>query len=155
MKLKESIFSRRRFLNGFLAFGFWGLVGSILYPVKKFLLKGMEYKDPPSWTLPKEEITQRIRTAGFYMFLYGERKEAIVFRDPRDGNLKSFIAICTHADCTVRYVPQERHLHCACHNGYYDLDGKKIKGPPPRPLTPLNLVEEPDTGDIVFSIQEP
>lgn len=153
MKLKESIFSRRSFLNGFLGFGFLGLVGSIFYPIKKFLLKGMEYTDPPSWSVPKEEIMQGIESAGFYIFLYG-RREAIVFRDPRDGNLKSFIAICTHADCIVRYVPKEKHLHCACHNGYYDLDGKKIKGPPPRPLTTLNIAEEPDTGNIVFSIQE-
>ena len=153
MKLKESIFSRRSFLNGFLGFGFLGLVGSIFYPIKRFLLKGMEYKDPPSWSVQKEEIMQELKRKDFYIFLYG-RKEAIVFRDPRDGNLKSFIAICTHADCIVRYVPKEKHLHCACHNGYYDLDGKVIKGPPPRPLMPLNIMEEPDTGNIVFSIQE-
>ena len=152
MKLKESTFSRRSFLNGFLTFGFLGLVGSIFYPIKKFLLKGMEYKDPPSWLVPKDEVMQGIESAGFYIFLYG-RKEAIVFRDPNSGKLKSFIAICTHAYCTVRYVPTEKYIHCACHNGYYDLDGKVIKGPPPRPLTTLHNVEETNTGNIVFSIQ--
>jgi len=152
MKLKESIFSRRNFLNGFLTFGFLGLVGAILYPIKKFLLKCMEYKDPPSWSVPKEEVIRGIEAKGFYIFLYG-KKETIVFRDPRDEKLKSFIAICTHADCIVRYIPKEKQIYCACHNGYYNLDGKVIKGPPPRPLTPLSIVEEPDTGNIVFSIQ--
>ena len=25
-------------------------------------------------------------------------------------------------------------IWCACHNGHYDLNGKNVEGPPPRPL---------------------
>jgi Rieske Fe-S protein len=27
-------------------------------------------------------------------------------------------------------------IWCACHNGKYDLNGRNISGPPPRPLDP-------------------
>ena len=31
-------------------------------------------------------------------------------------------------------APEEKLIWCACHNGRYDLTGKNISGPPPRPL---------------------
>jgi Rieske Fe-S protein len=34
----------------------------------------------------------------------------------------------------VQYRPDFQHIWCACHNGHYDLQGKNIEGPPPRPL---------------------
>lgn len=150
MKLKESIFSRRIFLNGFLRFGFLGLLGALLYPIKRYLLKGMDYVDPPTVPVPQEEILQNIVKKGYHIFLYG-KKEAIVFRSPRTENLTAFFAICTHADCIIQYVPKEQHFWCACHNGYYDVDGKVIKGPPPKPLTPLDVIEDSETKEIVFS----
>jgi cytochrome b6-f complex iron-sulfur subunit len=27
-----------------------------------------------------------------------------------------------------------QRIWCACHNGVYDLSGKNVSGPPPRPL---------------------
>jgi Rieske Fe-S protein len=36
--------------------------------------------------------------------------------------------------CTVQYRDDLHHVWCACHNGHYDLNGKNISGPPPRPL---------------------
>jgi Rieske Fe-S protein len=33
-------------------------------------------------------------------------------------------------------------IWCACHNGKYDLNGKNISGPPPRPLTEYNVIEK-------------
>jgi Rieske Fe-S protein len=152
MKLKESIFSRRSFLNGFLGFGFLGLLGYILYPIKKFLLKGLEYEDPKSVSVPEEEIRNGIEKIGYHIFMYGKR-EAIVFSDERDGRLKAFFATCTHADCTVRYVPKEKKFWCACHNGYYDIDGKVIEGPPPKPLRALDINKNQQTGQLTFSIQ--
>ena len=43
-------------------------------------------------------------------------------------------AICTHLGCTVQYRSDLREIWCACHNGTYDLNGRNISGPPPRPL---------------------
>ncbi len=30
-------------------------------------------------------------------------------------------------------------IWCACHNGHYDLFGKNVAGPPPRPLEPYKV----------------
>jgi len=153
MKLKESTFSRRNFLNGFLGFGFLGLIGYLLYPIKKFLLKGMEYKLPEADPVSEEEIRSGIKEKGYHIFLYDDKKQVIVFPDPRDGELKAFFATCTHAECTVQYAPREKQIWCACHNGYYNLDGKVIKGPPPKPLSPLDISENSDTGELIFSLR--
>ena len=50
------------------------------------------------------------------------------------GDVRAFSAVCTHLACTVQYRPDFQHIWCACHNGHYDLQGKNIAGPPPRPL---------------------
>lgn len=50
------------------------------------------------------------------------------------GDIKAFSASCTHLDCIVQYDPNTKAIVCACHNGKYDLTGKNVSGPPPRPL---------------------
>ena len=59
---------------------------------------------------------------------------ALVVRTPT-GEVKAFNATCSHLACTVQYRTDLEHIWCACHNGHYDLNGKNIAGPPPRPLT--------------------
>jgi cytochrome b6-f complex iron-sulfur subunit len=51
-----------------------------------------------------------------------------------DGSFKAFSATCTHLDCTVQYREDMGLIWCACHNGKFDLRGRNIAGPPPRPL---------------------
>ena len=55
------------------------------------------------------------------------------------GELSALTATCTHLDCTVQYRAERSDVWCACHNGTYDLKGRNISGPPPRPLTPLEV----------------
>ena len=43
-------------------------------------------------------------------------------------------ATCTHLSCTVQYRDDLHEVWCACHNGMYDLNGRNVSGPPPRPL---------------------
>lgn len=51
-----------------------------------------------------------------------------------DGEPRAINAVCTHVQCTVEYRPKEGDIFCNCHNGVYDLNGRNIAGPPPRPL---------------------
>jgi Rieske Fe-S protein len=37
-------------------------------------------------------------------------------------------------NCTVQFNESKQLIWCACHNGYYDLNGHVVSGPPPRPL---------------------
>jgi Rieske Fe-S protein len=42
-------------------------------------------------------------------------------------------------ECNITYRPEDRKFYCACHEGWYDEDGKNIKGPPPKPLEFFNI----------------
>jgi Rieske Fe-S protein len=60
-------------------------------------------------------------------------RPALVLRT-REGELRAFSAVCTHLQCTVQYRPDLDLIWCACHNGRFDLTGRNVAGPPPRPL---------------------
>ncbi len=66
------------------------------------------------------------------IFKFGSRP-GILVRTP-SGELRAFSAVCTHLNCTVQYRSDLSQIWCACHNGHYDLNGKNVEGPPPRPL---------------------
>ena len=66
------------------------------------------------------------------IFKFGN-KPGILVRSA-SGEFKAFSAVCTHLDCIVQYRPDTKQIWCACHNGQYNLNGKNIGGPPPRPL---------------------
>lgn len=56
--------------------------------------------------------------------------------DPSDKDSK-YIAIssrCAHLGCPVRWVDAAERFICPCHGGVYDLLGKRVGGPPVRPL---------------------
>jgi quinol---cytochrome c reductase iron-sulfur subunit, bacillus type len=48
-----------------------------------------------------------------------------------------FVAVsnrCAHLGCPVRFVEAAGNFICPCHGGVYDFQGKRIGGPPVRPL---------------------
>jgi len=54
-----------------------------------------------------------------------------------DEDPTEFIAIstrCAHLGCPVRFVQAAANFICPCHGGVYDFVGKRIGGPPVRPL---------------------
>jgi Rieske Fe-S protein len=76
------------------------------------------------------------------MFKIGNKPGILI--KTNEGELKALGATCTHLDCTVQYSKDENLIWCACHNGKYDLNGKNISGPPPKPLTQYNVVVQND-----------
>jgi Rieske Fe-S protein len=71
----------------------------------------------------------------------------------RPGDVKAFNAICTHVDCTVKYRREKGDIFCSCHEGIYDLNGRNVSGPPPRPLESYKVVlrGEPGHEEIIVS----
>ena len=56
--------------------------------------------------------------------------------DPYDKG-PPYIAIssrCAHLGCPVRWVDAAERFICPCHGGVYDLLGRRVGGPPVRPL---------------------
>jgi len=70
-------------------------------------------------------------------FAWGSKPGLLKKND--DGSYTAFVAVCTHLDCNVNYLSDQRKFFCACHDGWYDENGINIGGPPPRPLRRLNI----------------
>ena len=122
--------SRRQFINVLLGGGLLGWLGSVLYPV-------VSYLKPPKVAEANVQ-TVRAGTAAEFPPNTGQivkfgRKPVILIRT-ENGEFRAFSATCTHLDCIVQYRSDLGQIQCACHNGLYDLAGRNISGPPPRPL---------------------
>jgi menaquinol-cytochrome c reductase iron-sulfur subunit len=72
--------------------------------------------------------------------------------DPYDKGTP-YIAIssrCAHLGCPVRWVDAAERFICPCHGGVYDLLGRRVGGPPVRPLdrfyTRVNAAGEVELG---------
>jgi Rieske Fe-S protein len=76
------------------------------------------------------------------IFKFGSKPGLLV--KTASGDLKAFSASCTHLDCIVQYDPKTKAIICACHNGMYDLSGKNVSGPPPRPLEEFTVNRKGD-----------
>lgn len=93
------------------------------------------------------EQRRRIAEAGFAIVRLGEER-VIVLRSAR-GKLVAASARCTHENCTVSYKADEDVIFCACHNGKFDLSGRVIAGPPPRPLPTFRVAGDLGTRVVV------
>jgi Rieske Fe-S protein len=72
----------------------------------------------------------------------------LVWNGARD--VRVFSATCTHLGCQVLWDASKKHFQCPCHGGVYDVNGKVLDGPPPRPLTVIDArVEGADDSVLV------
>lgn len=58
------------------------------------------------------------------------------FRKP-EGEVVVFSPICTHLGCGYHWEEHDNKFICPCHNSVYDMNGKVLDGPAPRPLDTL------------------
>lgn len=131
---------RRSFLKVLLSGGLVGFAAITIYPILSFL-------NPPKQT--EVEVNSvvvgkvdDIKPGDSKIIRFGN-KPVIIIRT-NDNNFRALSATCTHLDCTVQYKKDEKIIWCACHNGKYDLYGKNISGPPPRPLNKFNVTIKND-----------
>lgn len=120
----------RRWVNFLLGGGLAASVVSFLYPAIRYIIP------PPvaesiSRSVVAAKIAELKNNAG-KIFKFGS-KPALLVRTT-DGNYRAYSAVCTHLNCTVQYRDDLHQIWCACHNGLYDLEGRNVSGPPPRPL---------------------
>ncbi len=122
--------SRRGVLNWLLGTSIGATVLAALYPVFRFVIPP-EVAEAPVNRVLAGKLSEVPPNSG-KIFRFGS-KPGILVRTV-NGEVRAFSAVCTHLNCTVQYRPDFQHIWCACHNGHYDLQGKNIAGPPPRPL---------------------
>jgi len=121
---------RRNFLNGLLGTGTVATLAAILYPIIRFMVPPKIVESSASSVVAAKVAEMKSNEGKIFKF---GSKPGLLVKTP-EGEYRAFSAICTHLDCTVQYRPDEKLIWCACHNGRYDLTGKNVSGPPPRPL---------------------
>jgi cytochrome b6-f complex iron-sulfur subunit len=121
---------RRSLIRWLLGGGIFSSIASFLYPVTKFMM-------PPN--VPEAAVNEVV--AGKVQMLKPNAAAIVKFGNKpvllvrvSETEWKALTAVCTHLNCTVQYQENTRQIWCACHNGYYDLNGKVLSGPPPKPL---------------------
>jgi len=134
---------RRGFLNGFLGTVVAALGAAVVYPLMRFV-------SPPR--IPEAVTNQvlagkvsELAQSKWKIFPFGSLPGILIEIAP--GEYRAFDGTCTHLACTVQYEHESQRIWCACHNGWYDLTGRKIAGPPPRPL---EKYEVKVVGDEIF-----
>ncbi len=143
----EDLASRRKFVQVILTTSFGAMFLSFAYPVLRFLV-------PPKAGEPRVASVEvpwkgsELKLNSGRIFKFGSQP-GILVKTPA-GDLRAFTAICTHLACTVQYREDMQMIWCACHNGHYDLFGKNVAGPPPRPLEPYKVQVSGD-GKILVS----
>ncbi|MBI3587377.1 MAG: Rieske (2Fe-2S) protein [Ignavibacteriales bacterium] len=139
----QSEYTKRDFLKIVLGGSLIAWLASILYPV-------LAYMKPPKQaevevnSVKVGKLKDIEKEAGTIV-RFGN-KPVILVRTVND-ELRAFSATCTHLDCTVQFRKDMGLIWCACHNGKYDLNGRNVAGPPPRPLDDFRVIIQ---GEDVF-----
>lgn len=126
---------RRRFVEVLLGTGFLATAAAFVYPVLRYLIPP-KTADLGSDAVVAGKIGDLKPNSG-KIFKFGSRPGLLIRTS--DGGYRAMSATCTHLSCTVQYREDLREVWCACHNGKYNLDGRNISGPPPRPLEAFDV----------------
>lgn len=121
---------RRRLMETLLGGGLLASAVSFFYPVLRYIV-------PPAVAdLGGDEVVAaklgELKPNSSKIFRFGSRPGLLLLT--ADGEYRAMSATCTHLSCTVQYRNDLHQVWCACHNGLYDLSGRNVSGPPPRPL---------------------
>ena len=122
---------RRKFLNWFLSTTAGAFLVSVTYPLSRYLIPP-EVEESTASTVTLSIKPNDVKANSGQIFRFGSQP-AILVKDT-NGELKAFSAVCTHLACIVQYRSDISHIWCACHNGHFDLNGRNVEGPPPKPL---------------------
>ena len=137
--------ARRRFMQFLLGGGLLASAASFFYPVVRYLVP------PAAVDLGGDSVVAakvgELKVNSGKIFRFGSRPGLLV--RTADGEYRAMFAVCTHLNCTVQYRSDVREVWCACHNGFYDLNGRNVAGPPPRPLD--SYVVHINGDDVVVS----
>ena len=128
--------SRRGWVTWLLGTSVGATIVAFLYPVARYLVPPQASE--PSLTEFELDIKASDVRPNSGRIVPVAGKPVLLFRTAA-GELRALTAKCTHLDCTVQYRAERSDIWCACHNGTYDPKGTNVSGPPPRPLTPIEV----------------
>jgi cytochrome b6-f complex iron-sulfur subunit len=115
----------------------WLLGGGLVTSVSSFIYPAIKFMMPPN--VPEAAVNEVVvgkvqmwKPDAGAIVRFGNKPVLLVRMSETEWRALS--AVCTHLNCTVQYQEKTHQIWCACHNGFYDLNGKVVSGPPPKPL---------------------
>ena len=148
--------SRRNWLLQGLRVSVTATLAAILYPVVRFLRPRAATRSGAMEVVAPYRLDQlKPDSQGHWPAPFNfAGRPCLVIRTPDPGAVvRAFCAVCTHLECTVEYREAKADIFCNCHNGVYDLNGRNVSGPPPRPLEEykVTLRGKPGQEEIIVS----
>lgn len=89
-------------------------------------LKTFEWRGQPVYVLKKPQGEEKVEGRDFEI----------------NGEIYTIgLQACTHLGCIPQYNAEKKEFLCACHGGVFDISGRNMAGPPPRPMAipPFNI----------------
>ncbi len=138
--------SRRHFLDLLLGASVLGWLASIAYPVIRYL-KPLPQTGPTGPTHLTRDETAKLEQNQFVID-HGEWATRDRFATSRINCLPSAPSARTKVArshiCWAQSI-----IWCPCHDGRFDLNGRVLSGPPPRPLPKYAVQRQPDGGIVI------
>jgi nitrite reductase/ring-hydroxylating ferredoxin subunit len=120
--------------------GFFGALAGLalaLVAWPKMALGGKKWVAVPLAKAPK------LQKVGGSMVTRIRGKELLLVRES-ETVAHAFEAKCPHEQCDLNYDPDAKKIDCPCHQAVFDLTGKVLEGPPPRPLETYETIVDGD-----------
>lgn len=135
----------RRWVSLLLGGGILGSIASFIYPAIRYIIPPPVSESTTNFVTAARVGELKLNTGTVFKF----GSEPAILIHTADGDYRAFTAVCTHLACTVQYRPDLQEIWCPCHNGLYDLNGRNVSGPPPRPLQAFKVNVQGE--DIIVS----
>jgi Rieske Fe-S protein len=135
----------RRWINLLLGSGVVASIISFIYPALRYIIP-----PPVAESISSSVVAAKVgelKDNSGKVFRFGSEPAILIHM--AGGQYRAFNAVCTHLSCTVQYRSDLGMIWCPCHNGMYNLNGRNVSGPPPRPLQEYGVHIQGD--DIVVS----
>lgn len=138
----EAEVTRRRFYISAI-YGLWTVIAAALsIPAAIYLLLPPKLRKMPEWVkagdvskletgVPMEVFFRQNRVDGWKV--QSEKTSAWVVK-LANSQLVAFGPQCTHLGCAYHWDENRKYFLCPCHTSIFNIDGKVVSGPAPRPL---------------------
>ena len=153
----------RRGFHLAMIYGLWGVITSALtLPAAVYLLFPPKAKKTTQWVdaadltqiqpkAPEEVVFRKNRVDGWKVT--SEKSTAWVVK-LADNQAIAFSPQCTHLGCAYHWDENNKNFLCPCHTSTFDMEGKVLSGPAPRPLDRFQVRIE-GTKLLIGDLQKP